>query len=73
MDYLKSKGILAIFHYLPLHLSLSGRSMGYVPGQFSVTEFMSGRLLRLPFYYEIKQEEQEEVVRAINDFFKKCI
>ncbi len=70
MKYLRSKGILAIFHYLPLHLSSIGQSMGYVPGQLPVTESMSGRLLRLPFYYEIKQEEQEEVVKVINEYFK---
>jgi dTDP-4-amino-4,6-dideoxygalactose transaminase len=70
MDYLKSEGILAIFHYLPLHLSSVGRSMGGKEGQFPVTESMSGRLLRLPFYYEIKQEEQAEVVRVIKEFFQ---
>ncbi len=70
MDYLKSNGILAIFHYLPLHLSLIGRSMGYKDDQFPVTESMSGRLLRLPFYYNLKKEEQDEVVRSIKIFFK---
>jgi len=69
MDYLKSKGILAVFHYLPLHLSPVGRSMGYKEKQFPVTESMSSRLLRLPFYYELKQEEQDVVVKEIKDFF----
>jgi dTDP-4-amino-4,6-dideoxygalactose transaminase len=71
MDYLKSQGILAIFHYLPLHLSSVGRSMGYKDGRLPVTESMSERLLRLPFFYEIKQEEQAEVVRVIKEFFQK--
>jgi len=70
MDYLKSKGILAVFHYLPLHLSKVGRSMGYKEGQLPITESMSGRLLRLPFFYELKEEEQAAVVQAIDDFFK---
>lgn len=69
MDYLKSKGILAVFHYLPLHLSQVGRSMGYTEGQLPVTESVSGRLLRLPFYHEMKQKEQAEVVDVIKDFF----
>ena len=73
MDYLKSQGILAIFHYLPLHLSSVGRSMGYREGQLPVTESMSGRLLRLPFYYEIKQEEQVEVLRVIKEFFERSL
>ena len=70
MDHLKSRGILAVFHYLPLHLSKVGRSMGYTDGQLPVTESMSGRLLRLPFYYELKHEEQDEIVAAIKDFFQ---
>jgi len=69
MDYLKSNGILAVFHYLSLHLSSIGRSMGYTDGQLPVTESMSGRLLRLPFYYDLKQEEQAEVVDTIKHFF----
>jgi dTDP-4-amino-4,6-dideoxygalactose transaminase len=71
MDYLKSKGILAIFHYLPLHLSPMGRSMGYQEGQLPVTESISGRLLRLPFYYELKKEEQAEIVQWIKKFFER--
>lgn len=70
MNHLKSNGILAVFHYIPLHLSQVGRSMGYVEGQFPVTESMSGRLLRLPFYHDMKQEEQAEVVNEIKYFFK---
>jgi dTDP-4-amino-4,6-dideoxygalactose transaminase len=69
MDYLKSKGILAVFHYLALHLSPVGLSMGYREKQFPVTESMCGRLLRLPFYYELRQEEQDFVVKTIKDFF----
>jgi dTDP-4-amino-4,6-dideoxygalactose transaminase len=68
MDHLKSFGILAVFHYLPLHLSPIGRSMGYTSGQLPVTESMSGRLLRLPFYYDLKKDEQTEIVNIIKDF-----
>ena len=71
MGHLKSNGILAVFHYLSLHLSPVGRLMGYTDGQLPVTESMSSRLLRLPFYYELKQEEQAEVVNTIKGFFEK--
>ena len=71
MDRLKSRGILAVFHYLPLHLSQVGRSMGYTDGQLPVTESMSGCLLRLPFYYDLTSEGQAEVVSAIKEFFQK--
>jgi dTDP-4-amino-4,6-dideoxygalactose transaminase len=68
MNYLKSNGILAVFHYLPLYLSPIGRSMGYKEGQFPVTESVSDRLLRLPFYYELKKEEQEYVISKVKNF-----
>jgi dTDP-4-amino-4,6-dideoxygalactose transaminase len=69
MSYLNTNGVQAIFHYLPLHLSPIGESLGYRKGQLPVTESVSSRLLRLPFYYEIRREEQEEVVRLIEKFF----
>lgn len=71
MDFLKSRSILAVFHYPPLHLSQVGRSMGYTEGRFPVTESMCGRLLRLPFYYDMTKDDQKEVVDAINLFFIK--
>ena len=73
LDYLQLKGILAVFHYIPLHLSPVGRSMGYTNGQLPVTESMSNCLLRLPFYYDLKQEEQAEIVNAIKDFFQEAL
>jgi dTDP-4-amino-4,6-dideoxygalactose transaminase len=70
MDYLKSKGILAVFHYLPLHLSKIGLTMGYKKGQFPVTESMSSRLLRLPFFLEMSDEERLYIIESIKSFFK---
>jgi len=70
MDYLKSRGILAVFHYLPLHLSPVGKSLGYRSGQLPVTETMSQRLLRLPFYFDLTEAEQGEVVATIKEFFR---
>jgi len=69
MDYLKTRGILAVFHYLPLHLSPIGKLMGYRAGDLPVTESISTRLLRLPFYFDIEREKQAEVVNQINQFF----
>ena len=71
MDHLKSRGIFAVFHYLPLHLSKVGLSMGYTDGQLPVTESMSGRLLRLPFYHDMTSNDQAEVVNTIKDFLMK--
>jgi dTDP-4-amino-4,6-dideoxygalactose transaminase len=67
--YLKEKRIRALFHYVPLHCSPMGRRLGYREGHFPVTEQASGRLLRLPFYPGLKEEEQETVVHCIESFF----
>jgi dTDP-4-amino-4,6-dideoxygalactose transaminase len=66
--HLKERGILSVFHYLPLHLSDMGRHFGGRPGDCPVTEDVSDRLLRLPFYNELCEAQQDEVVRAIKDF-----
>ena len=68
IDHLKSRGILAVFHYPPLHLSRMGREFGGRPGQCPVTERVSGCLLRLPFYNDLSEVEQAEVVDAVRDF-----
>ena len=73
MEYLRSKGISAVFHYLPLHLSPIGLKMGHTEGGLPITESISGRLLRLPFYYELHDEEQNTVIEEITHFFNKII
>jgi len=65
ISHLKSYGILSVFHYLPLHLSPMGMRFGGKPGDCPVSESVSGRLVRLPFYNDLTVEEQAEVVRAI--------
>lgn len=67
--HFKSRGISANFHYLPLHLSGMGRRLGGKPGDFPVTEDISQRLLRLPFFYELTEEEQDSVILALREFF----
>lgn len=66
---LKSHGILAVFHYLPLHLSEMGVRLGGRKGQCPVSEAVSERILRLPFYPEITEGEQVEVVSTIRNVF----
>lgn len=70
MAHLKSQGIQAVFHYVPLHSSPMGRNFGYKEGDLPVTEDLSGRLLRLPFYYDITEEEQAAVVAQIASYCK---
>ena len=66
--HLKARGILAVFHYLPLHLSPMGRRFGGRPGDCPIAEHISDRLLRLPFYNNLTDDEQERVVTAIKYF-----
>jgi dTDP-4-amino-4,6-dideoxygalactose transaminase len=66
--HLKSHGILAVFHYLPLHLSDMGRKFGGKDDDCPVTEDLSDRLLRLPFYYDLTEDEQMRVVHALYRF-----
>lgn len=66
--HLKERGILAVFHYLPLHLSPMGQRFGGKPGDCPVTEEVSDRLLRLPFYNDLTDDELAEVVEAVRAF-----
>ena len=68
IESLKAKGILSVFHYLPLHLSEMGQKLGGRPGQCPVTECVSDCLLRLPFYNDLSEGEQAEVIDAIRSF-----
>jgi dTDP-4-amino-4,6-dideoxygalactose transaminase len=68
IDHLKARGILSVFHYLPLHLSAMGMKFGGFPGQCPVTESVSDRLLRLPFYNDLLESEQDEVIEAVCGF-----
>jgi dTDP-4-amino-4,6-dideoxygalactose transaminase len=67
IEHLKSKGILSVFHYLPLHLSLMGKRYGYEAGDYPVTEVISDRLLRLPFYNQLMPDEQDQVIEAVRE------
>lgn len=69
-DHLRQKGIQAVSHYVPLHLSPMGRRWGYTEGSLPITEDLSGRLLRLPFYYALTPAEQEDVCGSIREFFR---
>jgi dTDP-4-amino-4,6-dideoxygalactose transaminase len=68
IDHLKARGILSVFHYLPLHLSAMGRGFGGRDGLCPVTEDVSDRLLRLPFYNDLTEALQDEVIEAITTF-----
>jgi len=66
--HLHDRGIHAVFHYQPLHLSDMGRRFGGRPGDCPVTERVSDQLLRLPFHNLLTGDEQEQVIEAIREF-----
>lgn len=66
--HLKERGIQAVFHYLPLHLSPMGEKYGGKPGDCPVTERISDQLLRLPFYTNMTEDEQKTVIAALKEF-----
>jgi len=66
--HLKAHGILSVFHYLPLHLSAMGKKFGGKEGDCPVTEDVSDRLLRLPFFNELTETDQATVIKAIKEF-----
>lgn len=68
--HLKLHDILSVFHYLPLHLSEMGQRFGGKQGDCPVTEDVSDRLLRLPFYNDLTEADQEFVVLTLRDFHK---
>lgn len=68
IDYLKEKGILSVFHYIPLHSSAAGRKFGRFHGEDVYTTKESERLMRLPMYYSLKMEEAREVVQSLKSF-----
>jgi dTDP-4-amino-4,6-dideoxygalactose transaminase len=68
IEYLKEKGIWSVFHYLPLHLSEMGQQFGGKSGDCPVTEDISDRLLRLPFYNCLSENDQRYVINTVQSF-----
>lgn len=68
ISHLAASGILAVFHYLPLHLSPMGLRFGGRRGEFPVTEDLSDRLLRFPFFTGMTISEQSQVIDAVRAF-----
>lgn len=70
LAYLKENGVSAVFHYIPLHSAAAGIKYGRFFGEDQYTTKESERLLRLPLYYGMKEEDREKVVRCVEAFYK---
>jgi dTDP-4-amino-4,6-dideoxygalactose transaminase len=62
---LRARQVLAVFHYLPLHLSEMGRRFGGYEGQCPVTESVADRLVRLPLFFQLSDADQQRVIDAV--------
>lgn len=69
ISFLRSKGVQASFHYVPLHSSPAGERFGRFSGIDEFTTRESDRLVRLPMYYGMDKEDRERVIGAVLDFF----
>lgn len=69
LSYLKEHGVNAVFHYIPLHTSPAGQRLGRFHGEDRYTTKESERLIRLPLYYGLSQEDLNTVVDAVNSFW----
>ncbi len=69
LSYLKARGVLAVFHYIPLHSAPAGQKYGRFHGEDRYTTKESERLIRLPMYYGLKETDREYVVTVLHQFF----
>ena len=71
ISYMKDKGIVTVFHYVPLHSSPAGEKFGRFHGEDRYTTSESDRLVRLPLYYGLTPEDQQYVIRTAMEYFKE--
>lgn len=71
IDFLKEQGILAVFHYIPLHTAPAGKKFGVFCGEDRYTTKESERLVRLPMYYGLEEEKVVYIANKIKDFYSR--
>ena len=71
IDFLKVHDIQAVFHYIPLHSSKAGLVHGRFHGEDRFTTLESSRILRLPLYYALSDQEVDKVCECIHEFYRK--
>lgn len=71
ITHLKEDGISAVFHYIPLHTAPAGVKFGRFHGEDIYTTRESERLVRLPMYYHLKEEDIHKVTDSILRFYRE--
>jgi len=67
ISHLKAQSVLSVFHYAPLHLSEAGRKFASGSSNCPVAEEVSDRLLRLPFYTDLSESDQDKVIATVTN------
>ena len=70
IQHLKDNGVLAVFHYIPLHSAPAGLRYGRFSGEDVYTTKESDRLVRLPLYYGLTAQDRQQVIQAVKAFFE---
>lgn len=73
IKHLRRAGVLAVFHYVPLHSSPAGRKWASSIGELTVTQDAAERLLRLPIYHDLSRDEQGRVVYEIAAYLQSVV
>ena len=71
INFLKERGVMAVFHYVPLHSAPAGLKFGRFHGEDKYTTADSDRLVRLPMYYGLSEEDRNTVINAVKEFYAK--
>ena len=69
IEWLKERGILAVFHYVPLHSAPAGLKFGHFAGEDRYTTSESEKLLRLPMYYNLESHQVDFIIQSIEAYF----
>lgn len=70
ISYLKENGVTAVFHYIPLHTAPAGKEYGRFHGEDKYTTKESERIIRLPMYYKLDEQDAKKVMDLIHTFYK---
>ena len=72
IDYMKERGVLCVFHYIPLHSAPAGVRFGRFADEDRYTTKESERLVRLPMYFGLSRKETDYVASCVYDFYHKA-
>lgn len=70
IKYLKESGIMAIFHYIPLHTAPAGLKYSRYVGDMANTNIVADCLVRLPLFYDLKSDQIDHIIATIKEFYR---